>query len=299
MLDRVCVIKNNNETTTTEYEEGKCVLETSTIASAFTYIDYIESLEAGDNCVSYAPNIMSMSEEEATKYCNGEQVNGHTLKEFLNEGYLNLEELKANDVIKNVVTDGTIRIIDYNIDIGGIDVVIPSTIDGKTVVTIGPEAFKSKKLSTETSMLNKNNIQFMSNKEDNEIALGGSVIQGDIRSVVIPSTVKSIGDRAFFRNKISSVTLSNGLETIGMFAFAGNQLVNIIIPSSVTDIYMGALYKDSNSNSNSNPNLTKIINKTEKAFYWGSIINGVSSTDYNFVTGTVENSAGNVEVTSE
>lgn len=84
-----------------------------------------------------------------------------------------------------------------------------------------------------------------------------------------------------------------------MFAFAGNQLVNIIIPSSVTDIYMGVLYKDSNSNPNSNPNLTKIINKTEQAFDWESIINGVSSTDYNFVTGTVENSAGNVEVTSE
>ena len=295
--DKWCVIKNNNETTTTEYEEGKCVLETSTIASAFTYMDNIESFEVGDNCVSYFQTNMSMSEEEATTFCSGGEYNGLTLKEALNKGYLNLEELKTNNVIKNVVITGTITITDYDINIGGIDVVIPSTIDGKTVVAIGPNAFERKVLSKGTSMLSKSNIQFMSNKEDNEIAKGKII--GDIRSVVIPSTVKSIGNYAFTLNQISSVTLSNGLETIGMFAFSQNQLTNIIIPSSVTDIYKGALYKDSNSNPNSNPNLTKIINKTEQAFDWGSIINGVSSTDYNFVTGTVENSAGNVEITSE
>ena len=258
-------------------------------------MDNIESFEAGDNCVSYFQTA-GMSEEEATTFCSGGELNGLTLKEALNEGYLNLEELKANNVIKNVVTNGTITITDYNIDIGGIDVVIPSTIDGKTVVAIGPNAFQSKVLSTETSMLNKNNIQFMSNKEDNEIAVT-IIKQGDIKSVVIPNTVKSIGDYAFADNKISSVTLSNGLETIGISAFAQNQLANIIIPSSVNDIYTNALYKDSYSN----PNLTKIINKTEKVFDWGNIINhsGVSTNTYNFVTGTVKASFGNVEVTSE
>ena len=293
--DKWCVIKNNNETTTTEYEEGKCVLETSTIASAFTYMDNIESFEAGDNCVSYFQTNMSMSEEEATTFCSGGEFDGLTLKEALNKGYINLEELKTNNVIKNVVITGTITITDYDINIGGIDVVIPSTIDGKTVVAIGTEAFYAKKLSTETSMLSKSNIQFMSNKEDNEIAKGKII--GDIRSVVIPSTVKSIGNYAFTLNQISSVTLSNGLETIGMFAFAGNQLVNIIIPSSVTDIYKGALYKDSNSNPNSNPNLTKIVNKTGNSFNWGNIINNTSG--YEFIAGTVVNDVGNVEITSE
>ena len=233
--DKWCVIKNNNETITTNYEEGKCVLETSTIASAFTYMDNIESFEVGDNCVSYFQTNMSMSEEVATTFCSGGELNGLTLKEALNEGYLNLEELKANDVIKNVVISSSeIAITDYNINIGGIDVVIPSTIDGKTVVAIGSYAFAGKKLSTETSMLNKNNIQFMSNKEDNEIASGYPI--GDIRSVVIPSTVKSIGELAFHSNQISSVTLSNGLETIGVSAFHTNQLTTITVPASVTSI---------------------------------------------------------------
>ena len=287
--DKWCVIKNNNETTTTEYEEGKCVLETSTIASAFTYIDNI-SFETGDNCVSYFQTNNSMSEEDATTVCSGGEINGLTLKEAINKGYLNLEELKANNVINNVVTGEGITITDYDINIGGIDVVIPSTIDGKTVVAIGPNAFQSKVLSTETSMLNKSNIQFMSNKEDREIA---AVHRGNIKSVVIPSTVKSIGKGAFANNQISSVTLSNGLKMIEGYAFNGNQLTSIIIPDSVTNIGSSAFYKGSYSN----PNLTKIVNKTGNSFNWGNIINNTSG--YEFIAGTVVNDVGNVEITSE
>ena len=218
--DKWCVVKNNGKTTTTEYEEGKCVLETSTIASAFTYIDNI-SFETGDNCVSYFQTNDSMSEEEATKYCNGEQVYGDTLKEELNKGYLNLEELKTNNVIKNVIISSSeITITDYNINIGGIDVVIPSTIDGKTVVAIGSNAFMTRRLSTETSMLSKSNIQFMSNKEDNE--LSGDSSPGDIRSVVIPSTVKSIGNYAFANNKITSVVIESVETQINCTAFDDN-----------------------------------------------------------------------------
>ena len=221
--DKWCVIKNNNETTTTEYEEGKCVLETSTIASAFTYEDsgvVVESFEVGDNCVSYFQTNKSMSEEEATTFCSGGEFDGLTLKEALNKGYINLEELKTNNVIKNVVITGTITITDYDINIGGIDVVIPSTIDGKIVVAIGPNAFERKVLSTETSMLSKSNIQFMSNKEDNEIASYSP--DGDIRSVVIPSTVKSIGREAFINNKITSVVIESADVEIGCYAFSNN-----------------------------------------------------------------------------
>ena len=222
--DKWCVIKNNNETTTTAYEEGKCVLETSTIASAFTYMDNIESFEVGDNCVSYFQTD-GMSEEEATTFCNGGEFDGLTLKEALNEalneGYVILEELKANNVIKNVVISSSeITITDYDINIGGIDVVIPSTIDGKTVVAIGDYAFQSRVLSTETSMLSKSNIQFMSNKEDNELA--GSIPNGDIRSVVIPNTVKSIGMFAFANNKITSVVIESADVEIECYAFSNN-----------------------------------------------------------------------------
>ena len=65
------------------------------------------------------------------------------------------------------------------------------------------------------------------------------------------------------------------------------------IPNSVTSIGYKAFLK----NVSSNLNLTKIINKTGKSFDWGYIVN--NSSGYNFVTGTVVNSNGNVEVVSE
>ena len=133
----------------------------------------------------------------------------------------NFEDLKTNNVIKNVVTDGTIRITDYNINIGGIDVIIPSTIDGKTVVAIGKNAFMTKRLSNETSMLSKSNIQFMSNKEDNEIAFDST--PGDIRSVVILKTVKRIGSEAFVNNQLTSVIIENADVEIGCWAFDDNE----------------------------------------------------------------------------
>ena len=52
-------------------------------------------------------------------------------------------------------------------------------------------------------------------------------------------------------------------------------------------------------NLNGNDNLTKIINKTNNSFAWDNILDGKYSDDYNFVTGTVVNSYGNVEVVSE
>ena len=92
-----------------------------------------------------------------------------------------------------------------------------------------------------------------------------------ITSVTIPNSVTSIGNSAFFGNKLTSVTIPNSVKNIGDYAFG-------------------------KSNS-SNPNLTKIINKTGKSFDWGYIVNG--SSGYNFVTGTIVNDNGNVEVVSE
>ena len=174
-----------------------------------------------------------MSEEDATTVCSGGEINGFTLKELASSKFA--DNLKTNNVIKNVVTSSSeIAITDYNIDIGGIDIVIPSTIDGKTVVAIGTESFYTKVLSTETSMLSKGNIQFMSNKEDNELA--AKLIIGDIKSVVIPSTVKSIGRFAFAYNQLTTITIPKSVTSISEYAFAYNQITSVIIESADTVI---------------------------------------------------------------
>lgn len=59
----------------------------------------------------------------------------------------------------------------------------------------------------------------------------------EITSVVIPNSVKSIGDYAFTTSGLTSVTIGNSVETIGTRAFAHNsQLTSVIIPKSVKSI---------------------------------------------------------------
>ena len=170
--------------------------------------------------------------------------------------------------------EGGISITGYSIE-GGLDVVIPSNINGKQVVAIGNNAFTTKGVTPTGISTNKieYNIQPLYNKKDNyEVVPLGTASDGlGITSVIIPNTVKIIGEGAF----------------------SSNHLTNVTIPISVTSIGSSAFRK----NGSSNPNLTKIINKTGRSFNWGDIVNWDSG--YNFITGTVVNSNGNVEVVSE
>ena len=198
--------------------------------------------------------------------------------------------------------EGGISITGYSIE-GGLDVVIPSNINGKQVVAIATEAFQNKQL---TSVIIPNSVTniyvhaFSSNQLTSVIiptsvtSIGHSAFYGNkLTSVTIPNSVTSIGHSAFYDNKLTSVTIPNSVTNIGSSAFENNQLTSVTIPSSVTSIGSSAFYKYNTSN----PNLTKIINKTGKSFDWGDIVNW--SSGYNFVTGTVVNSYGNVEVVSE
>ena len=215
--------------------------------------------------------------------------------------------------------EGGISITGYSIE-GGLDVVIPSNINGKQVVSIGNDAFTTGGVTPTGISTNKieYNIQPLYSKKDNyevvPLAIYTPVGLG-ITSVIIPDTVISIGNYAFYGNKLTSVIIPNSVTSIGNSAFENNQLTNIIIPTSVTSIGndafggnqltsvtiptsvtsigKGAFYKYNTSNLN----LTKIINKTGRSFNWGDIVNWDSG--YNFITGTVVNSNGNVEVVSE
>jgi len=57
-----------------------------------------------------------------------------------------------------------------------------------------------------------------------------------LTSVIISSSVTSIGDSAFKNNKLTNLTIPPSVTTIGSEAFANNQLTSVIIPSNVTTI---------------------------------------------------------------
>ena len=173
-----------NDINTTDYKEGECVIATPETCFVVEDTSIAVSYEIGDNCENYFVNNNDWwSQEDVTNYCNGTNSYGYNLKaDILNED-LDIEELKTNNVIKNVVMKDGLSIKGYDINACGVDVVIPSKINNKEVVAIGDRAFREALMPLFIPN-DKNNIQFMNSKV--ELAI---VDRSDIKSVIIPSTV--------------------------------------------------------------------------------------------------------------
>ena len=192
---------------------------------------------------------------------------------------------------RNVVVPSNVKVIagDTFCNFGLTSIDIPSS-----VIYIGRNAFVNNNLPDNQAFIyernsdgsidntklnsyggaNKNVVIPNGIKEISENAFQNS----KITSVLIPNTVTSIGASAFIGNNLTSITIPNGVTSIGNNAFNYNQLTNVTIPSSVTIIDYNAFVN--------NPNLTKIVNKTGKAFDWNSICGATSGAA--FVTGTVK-----------
>ncbi|MDE6703980.1 MAG: leucine-rich repeat domain-containing protein, partial [Muribaculaceae bacterium] len=63
---------------------------------------------------------------------------------------------------------------------------------------------------------------------------------GNFTKVNIPSTIRSIGERAFVSHEISEVKFSEGLISIGLQAFGFNEISDIDFPNSLIEIGEGA-----------------------------------------------------------
>ena len=178
----------------------------ATNASYFTYEDTTivtnVIVEDANKCKSYIQT-KRLTEEQATTLCTegsitiGESTG--SLKDLVVVGAIPSSDYETAGL--RIETKDGISITGYNIE-GGTDVVIPSQIDGKTVVAIG---------------------------DNTSDGLG-------ITSVVIPNSVTSIGMNAFRWNKLTNVTIPSSVKTIGHSAFRGNKLTNVTIPSSVISI---------------------------------------------------------------
>ncbi len=194
----------------------------------------VKNVEVKDanKCKSYLQSKFRFTEGQATTLCiNNQAVNGLTLQQAVSQGYIpssDYEIAGLNVTHKQYVP--SITITGYNIE-GGTDVVIPSQIDGKTVVAIGDNAFSDADTGLGlgiTSVIIPNTVT----------SIGWSAFQGnDLTSVTIPSSVTLIDNAAFKKNKITLVKFPNTPITFGCDVFEDNPITEdstYSFPSNVT-----------------------------------------------------------------
>ena len=204
----------------------------------------IENVEVKDvsKCKSYIQTL-GKTEEQATELCTTNDGLSD-LREAIVQGQLPLmdyEETGLNVTYRPYTPTPSIKITGYNIA-GGTDVVIPSQIDGKTVVAIGDYAFTTRGvIPTLTAYNNDYKVSLLSYNSNNNYVvkpLAGDRYRGiGITSVVMPNTITSIGESAFAYNKITSITFPDTPITLGCNVFYGNPIMEdstYSFPSNVT-----------------------------------------------------------------
>ena len=192
----------------------------------------VSNVEVKDEnkCISYLQTLGG-TEEQATTLCTTNQaVNGLTLQQAVSKGRIPSSDYETAG-LKVTYENG-----------GGTDVVIPSQIDGKTVVAIADYAFTTfgviPTLTAYNNDYNDYKVSLLSYNSNNNYVvkpLASPDVEGlGITSVIIPNTITSIGARAFAYNKLTNVEIPSSVAEIGNYAFAYNKLTNVTIPSSVT-----------------------------------------------------------------
>ncbi len=111
---------------------------------------------------------------------------------------------------------------------------VPTSINGKSVIAIGDEAFKSNTSLTAVYMYSP------------IASIGKQAFYGcsNMKNVSIPYTVTDIGERAFYNCKsLTSLTLPSRLNKIGVYGFGYcTGLTSVTIPNSTTQLNYSAFY---------------------------------------------------------
>ena len=232
--------------------------ETAGLKVEYIIVDNVEVKDA-NMCKSYLQSKFRITEGQATTLCTTED--GLTkLKSAISAGAIPPTDYEAAGVI--VKSNSFSRIS---------NVVIPSQIDGKTVVAISNSAFEHKSLisiSMPDTITNIGNSAFQGNYNLSYVKLSNMLtnISDDIfdncglDTITIPDGVTVIGEGAFHANQLVEIELSKNLTTIGNSAFAGNKLTNVTIPDGVTVIGKAAFHGNQLVEIELSKNLTTIGN---------------------------------------
>jgi len=135
----------------------------------------------------------------------------------------------------------------------GGNVIIPASIDGKSVTAIGDYAFQDKHLTNVVLPSSVTTIEWyaFSYNKLTSVSIPPSVTyiasdafkNNQLTSITIPNSVTCIYESTFANNRLTSVTIPNSVTTIRSLAFAGNQLISVTIGKNV-NLYGTSFYGD-------------------------------------------------------
>jgi len=104
----------------------------------------------------------------------------------------------------------------------------------------------------------------------------GPFQDNNITSVVLPNTLKLIGDGVFNQNFITQVNIPSNVETIGRFAFYGNAITSdLVFPNTLKELRWKAFSTAINGGTVNFTNASSLIVIEDSAFSSNTLNNGV------------------------
>ena len=234
---------------------AKASVKKEIVETAAKYFSY-EEVEGGISIIGYQKGVVSNVEVKDANKCKSYLQSKFT---GLNEGQTTTlcttNQAVYGITLQQAVEKGDIPSSDYEIaglkvtyeNGGGTDVVIPSQIDGKTVVAIGDYAFtKRGVIPTLTAYNNDYKVSLLSYNSNNSYVVKPlDLVESEglgITSVIIPNSVTSIGDEAFKGNNLTNVTIPSSVTLIAGFAFAYNKITSITFPDTLITLGCNVFY---------------------------------------------------------
>ena len=203
----------------------------------YVMIEKVEVVDV-DKCKNHLQSKFRIGEEDSTTLCTtSEGVNGVNLFQGVSKGSISfLSYEKAGLKVTTRALKTGIAITEYD-DKCGTDVVIPSMIDGKSVIGIGSHAFETCG-SQVNSMNDRYKVDYLNYKTDDKYAITKTeyCLSNKITSVSLPNTLIYIGGFSFSYNDLTEVTIPPSVRFIGSEAFYENKLQSVTFERDVNNI---------------------------------------------------------------